>query len=759
MEDLKVQLAHLLLVSDSSLSLNDGGYVDQLAPLVKSALEQGKTEDLLDNIAELRESREKEIQAVYESSDNPFVVAADHLDNIEQKSVDIAKAVQQASSQMDRPTLAYIEHATRQATMARTRENIEGALDTVRLCLQALEHTNQVHQLLKAQHRVAAVQNLHDLQSMGLEKLKHLGLGNMIQRALPALTALIITSTTQALETHFSRLADSIDDLGRRAYDLLTLQRSVWAEIVAHSPHLKSFRFNSSVERAYRHSGTNYLTDTGLTMDLGPLYEAELVFSRLQKLPQLELWLDRQIDSLLDRVVNSRDFRTMTGFCLLNRIISDHVPSLRPAKKVDDAWERIAQNIASFSTKSELKDKSSLLTLKNELCMIMETLVNFQFNVGSIQRLLEVLLRRFSRHLVETTRAEFVERWQNGDRMQLVVDKQSAWDSVLETVLWNDIPASSEKQPFPRPLPFSEVYPLTCADLQHLLNYHAHFFDQFQQDPAIVEEPLVQAIESVLNEIVHQAQLTLRLTNRELIVQTLVDVQYFAHASRRLEKELDRLRMSGRRRGHMALEATVKLRDTAKRAEERVFQLIETSMQDFFSIADYDWQRRDISEDRSTYVLEMTTYLFTLTNTTLVRLPVDVSSLVYLGLADQLSVGLMNILQEAPYGITHEALQTFRLDIDFLQNFVTQIAVESQNQSLDDTLTEVKQVVDLLLSEKPEEYNNPQIRMRKYDRVKPEVAQPLLAKLEFKGTSDDTPVTSPRTAQTGFMRYLAGDRP
>lgn len=757
MEDLKVQLAHLLLVNDSNFSISDGGYVDQLAPLVKAALQQGKTEDLLDNIADLRESREMEIQKICEASDNPFIMASGHLDNIERRSGEISKTIQEVSSQMDRPTLAYIEHASRQASLGRTRSNIEETLDTVTLCLQALEHTNQVHQLLKAQHRVAAVQNLHDLQSMGLEKLKHLGLTNMIQRALPALTSLIITSTTQALETHFTKLAESIDDLGRRAYDLLSQQRAVWSDIVAHSPHLKSFRFNSSVERAYRHSGTNYLTDSGLTVDLGPLYEAELVFSHLERLPQLELWLEKQIDSLLHKVVNLHDLRTMTGFCLLDRIISDHVPSLRPAKKVDDAWERIAQGVVSFSTTLDLREKKDIMALKNDLCMVMETLVNFQFNVGSIQRLLEVLLKKFSQNLVKTVINDFDECWKHGDRMQLVLDKQETWDSVLETVLWSDIPATADKQPFPRPLPFSEVYPLTCADLRNLLNCHAQFFDQFQQDPGVVEDPLVHAVETVLGEIVRQAEATLKLTNRELIVQTLIDLQYFCQGARRLEKELDRLRMSGRRRGHMALEGTTKLRETTKKAEERVFQLIEMSMQDFFSIADYEWQRRDVSEDRSTYVLEMTTYLFTLTNNTLVRLPVDVSSFVYLGLADQLSLGLMNILQEAPNGITREALQTFRLDIDFLQNFVTQIAVESQNQSLDDTLTEVKQVVDLLLSDTPEEYNNPQVRMRKYDRVSPDIVHPLLSKLEVK--SSDTPVTSPRTAQTGFMRYLAGDRP
>jgi exocyst complex component 6 len=84
--------------------------------------------------------------------------------------------------------------------------------------------------------------------------------------------------------------------------------------------------------------------------------------------------------------------------------------------------------------------------------------------------------------------------------------------------------------------------------------------------------------------------LSLRLDSKNLaqIVQILINLEYLENACRALEELLMQSR-SSHRSGTVKLSATSEFRNTRKMAEKRIFELVNSKIDDFLDIADYDW--------------------------------------------------------------------------------------------------------------------------------------------------------------------------
>ena len=143
---------------------------------------------------------------------------------------------------------------------------------------------------------------------------------------------------------------------------------------------------------------------------------------------------------------------------------------------------------------------------------------------------------------------------------------------------------------FPCVLPFSQMYPLCCIDIRHFLNQFYFFSDDHFQHPNIIDETLRKALDDLLVEKVCQS-LVVRLESQYLgqIVQILINLEHFEIACQELEQLLIRARSSTSAGEPVALVATERFRSSKKTAEKRIFELVNTKIDDLVDIAEYDW--------------------------------------------------------------------------------------------------------------------------------------------------------------------------
>lgn len=750
-------------------------HIEQLAQLTKTAISNDTTEELNDVLLELEQGQEVEIRNLCENNDSPLMSVASQLQQVNLKARDVKSTIGIVGQQIERSSSQLIEKVSRHVHMKRTRVNIEESLGIVRLCLLALEHTNQVQELLKSNHKVAAVQNLQDLQGMELDELRHLGMGALISQAISGLSSEITSATLSSLSDFFDSraLKTHIEEVGVRADKLTQAQRQAWESHVAEHRHLRPFRFNSPVELAYRRSMENYLTDSQLKVDLGPLCEAEMVFRKLGKLDELRAFLEMRFSRFCDDLAVAdidlllQSVHKIVGFSLLDRICSNVLPASRPAKLVDDTWEKLAQNISGV-VGSSFAQISDYKVLERSLGMIMSTLQNFEFNVAIINDLFRTLLTRITSQIVDKARAAFNEQWSEGDHMQLVVTTKQSYDSVM-SVVWYD-PHKYEdsveqgEPELPKAMPFSEIYVVTCRYLRTLMRTGTSFLEYFQQDPGFVENAVSSAIDGLLTSpVCSKMEAVAKGDNRELVVQTSINLQLFEAACDSIEQSLAKLRGATGRRGTVALDAKPKLAKAAKLMEERIHTLVEGTVSEVFQ-GGFDWEATELEDTPSSTILEMTTYMLTMANTILKRLPPQTRNLTYFTLTENIGSSMCNSLYEIPPTFTDAGLSNFETDLKFLETSMSEIAIQSTPS---DTLVEVHQTLELLRSPDPvAELSEPTIRNRKYGRVSQAHASQLMQKLSKRKTeTTSTPMSpdpnqsaSPKAPQSGFMRYLSGEK-
>ncbi len=151
------------------------------------------------------------------------------------------------------------------------------------------------------------------------------------------------------------------------------------------------------------------------------------------------------------------------------------------------------------------------------------------------------------------------------------------------------------------------MYPLCCIDIRNFLNQFYFFSDDHFQHPNVIDETLkkvkflqnprrtvlnsiLQSLDQLLSEKVCKS-LVERLNSQYLgqIVQILINLEHFETACQELEQLLIAARSSTSAGGPIILNATEEFRSNKKTAEKRIFELVNSKIDDLIETAEYDW--------------------------------------------------------------------------------------------------------------------------------------------------------------------------
>lgn len=154
------------------------------------------------------------------------------------------------------------------------------------------------------------------------------------------------------------------------------------------------------------------------------------------------------------------------------------------------------------------------------------------------------------------------------------------------------------------------MYPLCCIDIRNFLNQFYFFSDDHFQHPKVIDDTLKsvriissgaivllssaykrrQSLDELLCKKVCQS-LVDRLSTQYLgqIVQILINLEHFEIACQELEQLLVAARSSASVGGAIALRASEEFRNSKKTAEKRIFELVNSKIDDLIGTAEYDW--------------------------------------------------------------------------------------------------------------------------------------------------------------------------
>lgn len=747
------------------LSSSDTDYLDQLIPAIRDASLSNRAPALMQTLAQYAEDKEADVERMCNTNHQEFLTSVNQLQKVREGTVKLTSEILELNQSIQASTEKLAEQKKALVDSKGVRQNIDEATQALKDCLEVLRVANHVHELLGKKNHYGALRALDELQNVYLKEVTQYKLADMIQKSVPATQKLIAEAVMTDLNTWLYRIRETSQFLGEVAFYHTELRRTRQKERTEKDPYLQMFKLNSAIELVYDESEEfDVLDNDELQVDFTPLFEclhihealgetdrfrAEYAATRKRQMELLlpsSISLDSDDESSLSSLLEG-----IAGFAIIEKATMRKAHTLRSPVDVDELWDSMCRTAITLISKAlnTVDNAELLLKIKGMIALFVQTMGGWGYSVTTLDTFLLKLFEKYAELLKKRFSDDFLEIVSTDDYMPMAIENLDEYDKVIN-VTWYTPDTPREQLTFPCVLPFSQMYPLCCIDIRNFLNQFYFFSDDHFQEPHIIDETLQKSLDQLLSEKVCNT-LVERLSSQYLgqIVQILINLEHFETACQELEKLLIAARSSTSAAGPIVLNATEEFRGNKKTAEKRIFELVNSKIDDLIETAEYDWMAPTLETEASNYMQTLTTYLSNIMSSTLLGLPRDIRDLVYF---DALSHATTMILA-LPHSpsvkkINPNGVSALAADVTYLTHFVDNL----NNPILRENLEPLLQTVALMQAENPEEFYDVSVRNKKYGLVDPLRGPAILEKLTYtiQSPTNNTPATSTNDRLGGF---------
>ncbi|KAF2261145.1 exocyst complex subunit Sec15-like protein [Lojkania enalia] len=718
-----------LAIKQISQSNSDSDYIEQLVPVMKDA---GYSGQLVNAFNQFSVDRNQEIERICNANHQEFVSSVNSLLQVREGTVDMTTQILELNESIQQSIEKLAEQKKALVDSRKVRQNIDEATKALNACLDVLRLANQVHDLLQKKNHYAALRALDELQTIHLREVSRYKIAEMIEKSVPATQRMIGEAVMADLNTWLFRIRESSQFLGEVAFYYTDVRRSRNQARAEGDERFKKIKLNSPLELVADETDEFDILnneEAEINIEFTPLFEAMHIHQTLGKSDYFRSEYSsnrrRQKDLLIPNTLNLLDdecgdlsslLESLAGFAIIEKATMSKTDNLRSLADVDELWDSMCQSAINLITKAlpTVENDELLLKIKGRVALFMLTMEKWGYSVSAMNSLLLTLFGKYSELLKQRFSDDFLEIVTTDDYMPMPINSIEEYDKVV-TVSWYTPDKEREELTFPCVLPFSQMYPLCCIDIRNFLNQIYLFSDDYFQRSTVIDETLRSSLDDLLCEKVCQSLLD-RLSSQYpgQIVQILTNLEHFETACLELQELLFQARSSPAATGPIELKATQQFKDAKKTAENRIFELVNSKIDDLVDTADYDWMAYKPSNEPSNYIQELTRYLSNIMNSILLALPKEIKEFIYFDALSHASTAILDLtLDESVKRITPAAVQSLATDTAFLSSFVEGL----NNPILMENLDELMQTVALMGTDNSDEFFDVAQRNKKYGKV------------------------------------------
>ncbi|KAI9661980.1 MAG: hypothetical protein M1831_002895 [Alyxoria varia] len=728
---------HQIVVSSS-----DNDFLDSLIVGMRSC----NHADLHYGLERLSRDRDGDIEHICTSNHQQFVNSINKLDHGREDctnlGTEILNLVQSYQDSIDN-LAAQKKNLVDSRSL---RQNMDESSDALKESLEVLRTANQVHDLVGKQNHYAALRALDELQAiLKARESTRYNIGDLIEKSIPATQKMIAEAVMSDLNTWLYRIRDVSQYIGEVAFFHTETRRTRHKERSVQDPYLGRFKLNSPIELvADETEEIDVLDDedADLHVDFTPLFECMHIHEALGQSDRFRseygITRRRQKDLIIPVTLRIEDeevselktlLESIAGFSIVERATMRRTENLRTTMDVDELWDSMSQssiNLISGAVHS-LDNPDLLLKVTGVISLFIQTME--------------------------------VRTFPNEDIDVLMAD---IWLAELEIsfewheLLFDDTIVATDDY---MPMPIG-----TLGEYKKIIELGWYIPDKEEEDITYVSivnhEYLAQSslIDNTIKSLKDSKSLDELLCDRICrplierlssqypgqIVQILTNLEHFENACHALQEELAEARTSRSRSGPVALNATQDFASAKGEAKQRIFELVNSKIDDLVGTAEYDWTSTAKAEEPSNYMVELTRYLGNIMNSVLLGLPMEIKDMIYF---DSLSHAATNILslplEDSVRAITPASLQLLSIDVQHLSSFISTLSLQGSNSAtknssnterdpsiLNRTVDELTQTVNLMTSDDPDQFYDIGQRSRHYGAVNPQNGAELLEKVE-----------------------------
>ncbi|KAG5513192.1 hypothetical protein PMAC_001562 [Pneumocystis sp. 'macacae'] len=693
--------AHFMeeIIQHSSLENN---HVEVFVPVLKKAFESGTEDGLVDLWTQWAQKKRKELlsarHGVFMLIEQLFSLNRD----IQRNGGDLAakKRVLVDARQVN--------------------QIINEISDTIRTCLKVLRLVNKIHEWIENREFYRALRSLEELQTIHLKDVLQFRFAQNIRDSIPYMKDKIKEAVMENLREWLLVLRTSSSKVGELVFQKTLERQRVWNLKIKEDPRLQSCEFNSPVEWVLNERDDFDVTcNDQIDIDFTCLFECLHIYD--------ELGLHDEF-----RMSYENDRRMQKDLLIPNSTLiqnKDITPIYRLLQDIDSLWDSLSGKLIESISNSikDIDDPQLIQDIKSVVLLFIQAIETYDYSMKKLYNFSLSLFETYSRLLKAQFSKDFEQIVADDDYMPIVINNMEDYQKVLN-VSWYKPNESLDTIKFPITLPFSQIYPLCCVDIRNFVNQYYKFAEGYYNRCHDIDDILKQILDELLVSHVKKKLIErLKSNNLAQVVQIIINLEHFESACDELDSLLLEIQTSGKTR-NLKLRAKSEFRDAIKDAEKRIFELVNSKIDDFLEIVDYDRQAIVKQTEPSSYLLEMVSYLTTVMSSTLHNLPHSIKTFVYFQTLDHFASSVMQILlNKNSKKINENFIYNLDIDLQYLEKFVDSLGDPSISYA--DIFLEQRQTLNFLMSETPEEYLSTDVQFKKYSRIKPQAAITLLEKI------------------------------
>jgi len=710
--------------------------------------------------------REAEIERICNTNHQEFISSVQQLQSVRDGTVSLTSEIMELSRSIAASTEKLAEQKKALVDSRGVRQNIDDATQALKDCLEVLRLANQVHDLLGKKNHYAALRALEELQNVHLREVTRYNIASLIERSVPATQKLISEAVMTDLNTWLFRIRETSQFLGEVAFYHTEMRRTRQKERAEQDPGLGSFKLNSSVELVADESEEfDVLNNEEVQVDFSPLFEALHIHEALGQTEKFRAdyaaTRRRQKDLLIPQTLNLLDEESnelssllegIAGFGIVEKATMQKTSDFRALADVDELWDSMCLSAISLISAAlhTVDNDEKLLKIKGVIALFIQTMDSWSYNVQSLDGLLLTLFNKYSSLLKKRYSDDFQEIVSTDDYMPMPISNADEYSNVI-SVSWY-MPPPDQADPatveYPCILPFSQMYPLVCIDIRNFINQIYLFSDDHFRHTIKIDQTLKEGLDEILVEKIVQSLIErLKSQYPGQIVQILTNLDHFESACSDLEQLLIEARTTSSAGGPITLNATRAFKNAKEQAEKRIFELVESKVNDLIETAEYDWSSTYAVQDVSPYMQELTRYLSNIMSSVLLGLPEKIKDTLYFSALSFIQEALLSLpLDSSVQTITHHAANAYVIDVEHLVEFVQSLPDEHKPNVLVSSLEELRQTSSLMalaVEGKGEEFFDSSRSAQRFGKVDKLKGAELLEKVQTRPASVTTALKTP----------------
>lgn len=711
-------LDHLIIDLESSDS-------NSVALVLRAIYHGDEHEKFMKKLEARIKNHDKDIERMCSDNYQGFTDCIHELLQVRPKAESLKRETMDINFELMRSTDIIQRKAEDLIKSRRILVNSRASIELLQNCLPVLNQYSKLNTQLKEQRYYTALKTLESLENDHLPTVANYRFAQGISKEIPQFRELIKEKSTTDLKDFLANILHASQRIGeddlKKSAKLQNLDD--YSDLLGNEQSQQNQTEKNQKRASHKKVKAPQppVQSAEDSIDFTPVYRCLHVFTCLGSRDQFDKYYQEQRQkqsklafnppsNMSQSISSYRDyFSSVVGFFVIEDRLMGTTSGLIKQKYIDDLWNDAVQSMTT--TLSEhyklCTDATLMLKIKRLMMLFIYTVRNYGHNTDPLTNILIDIRDHYNEILKKQWQTIFEDIFKSDNYHPLEANNNEQYLQAVGNFNLYEIDGDS----FPKKFPYSPLVPKVDNEVRKFIEQSLKFSQDLSNSQAedIVRKSTYQLLNDILggclSTLIHNPSLKL-LQLIQIIINTnfledslkLFDEHITYQVNKYMGSGYDHETDHTQTTNQFRLQGKSMFKNARADAITQIHRKLEDQIDQFLSLATYDWTMTEATGQASSYISDLIAWLKSIFQA-FTNLPQEIAQSACMSACKYIAQQLRNmILSDEIKSISIGGLEQFNLDLIQCEHFAGSEPVKGFKEGdLSMTFAELRQLCDLFL--------------------------------------------------------------